>query len=113
MASASGGACGMTRATSEPVTCRVTGDEKLPAEVGGSQGICGAIESAAASRAPSIDFTIEIQVLSASSLSADVKLADGTALPKQKLTISDRQLNKSSIGRFASAIADAVVKTRS
>ena len=111
MASASGGACAMTQANS-PDRCRVNGEELLPAEVGGPQALCGAIEAAADSRAPGIAFTVEIQVMSASSLSADVKLGDGTSLPKQKLSDSDRALNKSSVGRFASAIADAIVAAR-
>lgn len=90
----------------------MSGEELLPAEVGGPQALCGAIQSAAESRAPGVRFTVEIQVVSASSLSADVKLGDGTALPKQKLSVSDRQLNKSSISRFASVIADAIVAAR-
>ena len=112
MASASGGACAMTQAN-EPDRCRVSGEELLPAEVGGSQALCAAIESAADSRAPGVEFTVKIQVRSASSLVADVKLVNGTSLPTQKLTVSDRQLNKSSIDRFASAIADVIGGARS
>ena len=91
----------------------MSGEELLPAEVGGPQALCGAIESAAAIRAPGVEFTVKIQVRSPSSLVADVKLADGTLLPAQKLTVSDRQLNKSSIDRFASAIADVIGGARS
>ena len=107
LASISGGACAMTQSNNAD-RCRVIGAEMLPADVGGSQSLCDAIEAAAASRAPGAEFTVEVEVVSPSSLSANVRLGDGTLLPKQKLSVSDRQLNRSSIGRFASAIADAI-----
>jgi hypothetical protein len=111
LASISGGACAMTQSNNAD-RCRVIGGEKLPADVGGSQSLCDAIEAAAASRAPGAEFTAEIEVVSPSSLSANVRLGNGTLLPKQELSVSDRQLNRSSIGRFASAIADVIGQAR-
>jgi hypothetical protein len=42
-----------------------------------------------------------------------VTLADGRVLPERKMAVSDRQLNRRSIERFASAIAAAIAKARS
>lgn len=111
LASMSGGACAMTQSNS-PERCRVIGEELLPAEIGGGRGLCDALESAVASRAPGVGFTAEIEVRSNSSLHADIKLSDGRSLPRQKLSVSDRKLNKSSIGRFAIAVAEVISQAR-
>ena len=88
--------------------CTVIGAEKLPAEAGGGEAICQAIRSAAREKAPGAAFTVEVEVLSASSLAARLSLKDGPTLPEQRMAVSDRQLNPGSIERFAAAIAVAV-----
>ena len=77
----------------------------MPADVGGPDAICAAIQAAAQKEAPGASFSVEVRVLSASSLAAIVRLADGRTLPEQKMAVSDRQLGRGSIDRFAAAIA--------
>ncbi len=89
--------------------CRVVNGEKLPAESGGAAAICSAVEQAMAARAPKVRYTAEVRVLSKSALAALV-VADGKALPKQEFAVSDRNLNPSSIKRFAEGLADEVAK---
>ena len=85
--------------------CQVTGEELLPAEAGGADAICASIRAAAQKQAPGVSFSVEVRVQSASSLAATVRLGDGRALAEQKMAVSDRQLNRGSIDRFAAAIA--------
>lgn len=108
LASASAGACGMSHSASRPDRCQVIGGDKLPAEIGGARQICAAIEAAAASRAPEAGYSVEVRVLSDYMLSARVRMADGRALPEQKLAVSDRKLNRRSIDRFAITIGEAI-----
>lgn len=110
IASASGSACGMTQSPSRPEHCRVIGGEKLPAEIGGPQGLCATIEEAVQQRVPSTSFAIEVRVLSDSSLAATVKLQNGRTLPEQRMAVSDRKLNRGSVLRFASAIASQIAE---
>ncbi len=85
--------------------CVVEDGDKLPADTGGAAGLCTAIMKAAAGLAGGLPASVEVRVLSASSLSAIVKLADGRVLPEQKMAVSDRELTRGSIERFAAAIA--------
>ncbi len=94
----------MSKPSIEP-RCIVEGGIKLPAETGGTAGLCTAIMTAAAEQSGGLPASVEVRVLSASSLSAIVKLADGTVLPEQKMAVSDRELTRGSIERFAAAIA--------
>ena len=103
-ASAGGSACAMN-SLDQGAGCRVVGAGQLPAETGGADAICAAIRSAAQQQAPGVSFSVEVRVLSASSLAAAVSLADGRTLPEQKFAVSDRLLNRGSIDRFAAAIA--------
>lgn len=89
--------------------CSVTGSEKLPAEVGGADAICTAIERALAAKAPDIHYVVEVRVRSASMLAATL-IAGGRKLPDQNFAVMDRNLNRESIERFAQAIADALTK---
>ena len=107
LAGTGGSACAMGQAEMKPTACRVAGGAKLPAETGGERQLCAAIDAAARERASAVPFTVEVRVLSASSLAATVTLKDGRKLPEQKLAVSDRQLNRQSIERFAAAIARA------
>lgn len=108
LASASGSACGMTHSAAPTDRCRVIGGDKLPAETGGAEQICASIEAAAASRAPGAGYSIEVRVLSDHMLAARVRMADGRSLSEQKMAVSDRRLNRSSIDRFAVAIGEAI-----
>ena len=44
--------------------CRVIGGEKLPAEAGGADAICAAVQRAVAARAPGVRYSAEVRVLS-------------------------------------------------
>lgn len=90
--------------------CAVEGADKLPSEVGGPEGICDAVRAAVNERAPGATFSVQVRVISPSSLAAVVTLADGRVLPEQKMAVSDRQLNRASIERFASAVAAEIAK---
>lgn len=90
--------------------CQVSGAGQLPSESGGSDAICAAIQDAARKQAPGIAFSVEVRVQSASSLSAIVRLDDGRMLPEQRMAVSDRQLNRGSIERFAAAVAAEIGK---
>lgn len=85
--------------------CHVTGADKLPAEVGGADAVCAAIKRAVAKQAPGRGYSIEVRILSPSSLSAIVKTEDGRSLPEQRMAVSDSALRGSSVDRFAQAIA--------
>jgi hypothetical protein len=106
---AGGSACAMTGSAVERPSCTVLGGDKLPVEVGGPAGICNAVSEALAKEANGIAVIVRVQVLSNSRLKADIE-RDGIALPAQNFAVSDRQLSKGSVERFARAIAQAVVK---
>jgi hypothetical protein len=106
---ASGSACAMSQPSVEPA-CVVTGGDKLPPEAGGIGGLCNAIMAAIARQPADLPATVDVRVLSASSLSARVTLADGRVLPEQRMAVNDRQLNRSSIERFAGAIAAEIAR---
>lgn len=103
-----GDASAMERPPAKPAQCSVSGADRLPAEVGGGDAICSAIRAATQQKAPGADYRVEVEVVSASSLAAHVKLNDGRVLPEQRMAVSDRLLNRGSIERFAVAIAAAV-----
>lgn len=108
-ASLTGSACAMNSPSSKQVECRVVGGDKLPAEIGGPDALCAAIASAAVIGAPADRFSVEIRVLSSSSLAATLKTADGATLPEQRFAISDRGLTKGSLDRFAKSLVEAVL----
>lgn len=90
--------------------CRVDGAEKLPPEVGGADALCEAIRQAAAAQAPGVGYSVQVQVLSPSMLSARVTLADGQILPEQRHATMDRNLNPSSLQRFANSLGAELAK---
>ena len=108
IASASGGACGMSQSTDRAPACRVVGGEKLPAELGGAAGLCAAVEKAIREKAPEARYFVELRVVSNHTLAASIKLGDGRALPERKMSISDRQFNRGAIDRFADSIASEI-----
>jgi len=108
---ASGSACAMSAPEHDPARCSVVGGDKLPAGSGGEQALCATIEEAIAAEAPRRAASIEVRVLSASSLTATIRTADGRTLPEQRMAIMDRTLTKGSIKRFAKAIAAELAKT--
>ena len=89
--------------------CRVIGAERLPAASGGAAALCGAIERAAATRAPTVAYRAEVRILSRSRMTARVT-ANGAALPEQNFASMDRDLDAQSFDRFARAIADQLAK---
>ena len=88
--------------------CEVLNSQALPADAGNADEICAAIETAAGSLAPGAGYSVEVRVVSASSLAATVRLAAGEVLPERKLAISDRKLNRSAIQRFAQSIGQQI-----
>lgn len=110
LASASGSACAMDRPVSEAQRCTVVGGEKLPAEIGGANGVCEAIERAVQAGAPSAAYTVEVRVPRAYMLAATITMGDGRILPEQKLAVSDSKLRRSSLERFAKSLAAEIAK---
>lgn len=104
-----GSACAVNRPAIGP-QCIVSDGDNLPPETGGAAALCTAIMKAVAERGPSLPASVDVRVLSNSSLSATVKLTDGRVLPEQKMAVSDRQLDSGSIARFAAAIADQIAE---
>lgn len=111
LAAASSGACAMSASQPKAARCHVVGGDRLPPETGGAGALCRAIEKAVSARAPELRYTAAVRVLSASSLAATIKFADGRALPEQRMATMDRALSKASIERFAQAIAAEMAKT--
>lgn len=100
----------MSSADIRPARCQLVGDRKLPADAGSGDEICAVIERVAATLAPSASYSVEVRVLSPSSMAATVRLATGQTLPEQKMAISDRKLNRGSIQRFARAIGTQIAQ---
>lgn len=90
-------------------SCRVTGGEKLPAEAGGADAICAAVQRAVAAQAPNVRYSAEVRVLSRSALAATLETS-GRKLPELKFSVSDRELNPRAIGHFADSIAAALAR---
>ena len=90
--------------------CKVIGGDKLPADSGGPGEMCAAIARAAATTAPQTRFSVEVRVLSESSLAATLTTADGRILPEQRFATSDRNLTRASLERFAKALVGEVTR---
>jgi hypothetical protein len=110
LTAASSGACAMSAPQLEASRCRVVGGDKLPRETGGADALCRAIKEAVAARAPKLQYSAAVRVLSTSSLAATVKFADGRTLPEQRMATMDRALTKASIERFAQALASEMAE---
>ena len=100
----------MSSAEDQSKRCVVRNGEALPVDAGSADEICAAIEAAASSLAPAADYTVEVRVLSSSSLAATVRLATGQVLPERKLAISDRTLNRSAVRHFAKGIGEQIAR---
>ena len=100
----------MNSSTPQLVDCRIVGGDSLPADSGGSDALCAAIREAAAEQAPGRRFSVEVTVKGPSMLAATVTTADGARLPEQKMAVSDRQLTRGSLERFAKALAGEVAR---
>ena len=85
--------------------CTITGEEHLPASVGGAAGLCAIMDRAITARVPSVRYSAQVKVLPRSRLSA-VLVVDGHALPEQRFAVMDRELNAASVQRFADALAE-------
>jgi hypothetical protein len=104
-------ACAVNSPQQQPsADCRVSGGEKLPPETGGADALCEAIRKAAAAQAPGLGYSVDVQVVSPSMLSARVTLADGRTLPERKHAIMDRTLTRSSLQRFADSLGAALAE---
>jgi hypothetical protein len=88
--------------------CRVIGGELLPASAVRPDQICTAIEAAVKARVPDAIYSVEVRVLTGSSLSATVRLKDESTLPEQRMAVSDNRISGGSIDRFAATIAAAI-----
>lgn len=99
----------MASPSGQSASCRIVDGDKLPDGSGGAAALCTAIERAAAARAPGVDFTVEVKVLSSSRLAATVTSA-GRSLPEQNFATMDRELTGGSFERFAAALADQLAR---
>ena len=99
-------ACAMS-SVDRKARCSVVDGNKLPVESGGAGALCAAIESAAAKRAPGVDYSVEVKVQSSSRLAAEL-VREGHALPQQNYATMDRALTRQSFDRFAAALADRI-----
>lgn len=109
-AGASGAAEAMSSAAQTPARrCEVMNAARLPAASGGSKALCREIERAVTAAAPTSSYTAKIVVLTASRLSAALVVNDH-ALPEQNFAVMDRELDSSSVRRFAEALAAEVAK---
>jgi hypothetical protein len=98
----------MNSPSAEQVECLVTGGDKLPPEIGGSDALCAAIGRAAVAAIPDKKFKVEVHVLGHSSLVATLTTADGKVLPEQRFSISDRSMTAGSLKRFADTLVATV-----
>ena len=89
--------------------CVVDSAAKLPAASGGADAICREIERAVAVNAPTARYSVNVQVVSSSRLSA-VLVVNGRTLPEQNFAVMDRELNPGAIRRFAESLAGEVAK---
>ncbi|QNM83784.1 hypothetical protein H8M03_05540 [Sphingomonas sabuli] len=99
--------------TSGPaIRCTVENAGKLPADLGGSAGVCAAIERALAPKVAEAgvdasSVTIALAVKSPHQMSA-VATVDGRALPQQNVGTTDRPLTAGAIKMLAAALADQI-----
>lgn len=92
----------------DPVaTCTVSGGEKLPAESGGADALCGEIRRIVETAHAGVQVAVRVKRFG---LEADVRLRDGRVLPAIGFAMSDARLNRASFTTFARSIADAVEK---
>jgi hypothetical protein len=84
------------------LSCTVMGAEKLPAEIGGAEGLCTAIRTAAGANSAG---AVVLRVKSPYAVTATVTDHSGRKLPEIGASIADRTLNRRSIEMLAREIA--------
>lgn len=109
---ASGSACAMSSAESDPATCRVVGGEKLPAESGGADALCKAVADAVAEQAPGVSYNVVVTVLPKSRLAASIT-TDGRNVRELGFALMDKPLSIGAFKRFATSIAAELAKAGS
>lgn len=92
-------------ADSAPVglRCTVERAERLPADIGGADGLCRAFDEAAAA-ARLRPAAVVVTVLSSAALTATVVDGEGRESPLHRLVRSDRPLSRAAIERFARSV---------
>ena len=103
----------MTSPSGQMVKCHVVGGDKLPADSGGADAFCAAIQRAASARIPDRRFKVDVRVNGPSMMTATLTTADGKQLPVQEFGISDRGLTRGSLERFATNLVDMVARSAS
>lgn len=98
----------MTPGPNIGIACTVLGAEKLPASAGSAETICDRIRSSIVGKSAAQGLSVAVQVHTPAFISAAITLPDGTALPEQKVAISDSTLNEGSISMLADALANQV-----
>jgi hypothetical protein len=106
-----GSACAMT-SPNPGSRCQVVGGSHLPADTGGADALCAAVEQALQAAQPK-PAAVEVNVVSPYLLSATVMLADGRKLPEIKVGSSDRQLGARTVRMLADSIAAQVAAQQS
>jgi hypothetical protein len=111
VACADGGNAGAMNRAAEQQWCQVSGAGKLPAELGGADGLCAEIARALQPVSPK-PAAVAVTVASPYLASASVTLADGQKLETIKVGNSDRPLNRRAIQMLAEGIATQVAARR-
>jgi hypothetical protein len=104
----------MTSPSSDTVRCTVTGTENLPAEVGGADRVCEAIQSAIVAEAAeeAAGASVLVRVVSPYAIVATVTAPGGRELPPVEVSIADRTLNSRSLQMLAVAVARQVAASQ-
>lgn len=105
----------MSTPPNSQVGCTVEGSEKLPAETGGADAVCSAIQGAISNTLgadAAAQTRVVVRVRSPYSVVAEVTAPNGQRLPELGTTIADRQLNRRAIGSLADEIAKQLASRR-
>lgn len=99
----SGGyAYAMDGPSASELSCTVVGAEKLPARIGGADGLCAAIRTAAGANSAG---AVVLRVKSPYSVTAAVTDRGGRKHPDIGASIADRTLNRRAVEMLAKEIA--------
>ncbi|WP_310468532.1 hypothetical protein [Sphingomonas sp.] len=113
LATAGGSTCAMNSASTTQLGCTVSGGELLPPETGGADALCDAIRAAAQEAgAATAGARVEVRVINAYGAAATVTAPDGRTFPPIEVSISDRPLNRGTIGMLAREIARRLAQPR-
>lgn len=107
LATAGGSTCAMNSASANHLGCTVEGSEMLPAEIGGADGLCDAIRAAVAQQAgaQAKGGAVAVRVINPYSAVATVTAPGGRKFPDIEVSVSDRQLNPTSVAMLAREVA--------